>query len=466
MPERVSVTTIANVRTSIVSYDLGQGEEPFLCYTWPRKEGPPLLRNGKGPPSMHVIDANPNVRTTHGEGLRLGTWLILERTRDDNRKALDKALSEVAGSADEPVLQKALDELPGLSIHETVFRRRMPNHTVLGMQGCGDLTMNDWKVAYVDGKTTEDDEPTIVALPAERLDLRRYSALVKWKTQGRKRAHMSIEEVRFSRRTDVDDPKNMVWVRYEDKWHASADKMEFAFSSQQIIRDGEIVAAVSTCHQFGDLRHLLNLPNLNPTDPLTDSESSSPLPRRYFGKDQRGPIWLGEDALIEGGHNLVRAALRAPITIPIPPDCIEPVLRGALKQAGYEENPSGTAPLTPGQWRMTDLVPDENTIEIYFRRNTYSWGMLGLTKDRKKVLALAADALPGQTGFELEHAAGELLKAGAHNALLIDEGWDVFHITANDAGELGKEPFEPRRQRLRAVFIFAKTPAAQTGAHE
>jgi hypothetical protein len=443
---------------SIVSYDLLKGEEPFLSYTWPRSEGPPLLRTGKGPPAMHVIDGSPDARTTHPEGLRLGTWLLLDtdEQRERNERELAAALATVdPGSNDGAVVQRAIDELPALWSHARVFRERMAEYALLGMQGCGDLTMNDWKVAYISGTMSEDRRPNVIALPSERIDLRRYTALLKWKKPGR-RPHLSIQEVRFSRRTDVDNPDNLLWVRHDETWHACGNDVEFAVASQQVIRDGEIVSAGATCHQFGDLRHLLRLPNLNPDKPLHQREQAKPLPRRYFGKEQYGSIWLGESTLIEGRHNLVRAALSGPITIPVPPDCIDVVLRGALAEAGYEEELSGTAPLIPGRWRVTDLVAEDNTIDIYFHRNTYSWGMIGLTKDNTKLLAMAADAVPGKSGHTLEEAAGKFREAGAWNALLVDEGFDVFHLARETAEQAFDGPYQPRRSRLRAVFLFGK----------
>ncbi len=446
------------VEMSIVSYDLTDGEEAFLSYTWARSHGPPLVRTGIGPPSMRVIDGGPKVATTHPIGLRLGTWLVLEERREAERAEIEKALALVGyHSPEAAVLRKARDELAHLPAHDIVFRELMPDYAIVGMHGCGDLTMNEWKVAFIDGALAEDGKATIVAVSDEPLDLRRYSCLVKWKSRYGGQPRMSIEEIQFKRPEEVDrSTSNLVWLRYKDSWLPRGADMEFAISSPQVIRDGEVISAITSCHQFGDLRHLLQLPNLNPPGELYFNEKNPGRPREYFGKKQTADIWLGEKTLIDGKHNLIRAALKAPITIPTPPNCTEEQLRGALDLARYEMVESPTAPLSRGQWRYTDLVDGEktDTIEIFFRRNTYSWTMLGLSKDNTRVYCLAATAVVSETGFQLEKAAEQLRDAGAWNALVIDEGFDVFQRILED--DRFVEPVKLKRNRLRAVFVFGR----------
>jgi hypothetical protein len=114
-------------------------------------------------------------------------------------------------------------------------------------------------------------------------------------------------------------------------------------------------------------------------------------------------------------------------------------------------------------------------VEIYFRHNTYSWSMIGLNKDRTKIFAMACEGDPGKSGYTLESAAKLLKEVGVYDALLIDEGLDVFQLS--DIGEItlpkikvadGSDLFvrvpssdrlkgkKLARTRLRATFIFAR----------
>lgn len=441
---------------SIVSYELCDGEEPFLSCTWPHIEGPPLRRKGQGPPEMHVLDQPGNIVTTHPLGLRLGTWLVLAEQREKDRDEIQRALeTKTLTRSDRKVLERMFAENRRLKAHDEVFRARMPQYRVTGMQGCGDLTMNEWNVAFVDGPLTKTaNTPTVIALRDEDLERRRYTCLVKWKT-GRGIPRLSIEEVKFTR--DVRDANNMVFILFRGAWLPRGASIDFAVSNQQVIRDGAVVSAVASGHQFGDLRHLLQMPNLNPDRSLYPGEPGPPFrPREYFGGPQHGDIWLGEEFLVDGRINLLRAALNGPITMPLPSGCTHDRLRGALQQSRYEELLSQTTPLSPGQWRMTDLTPKENAIEIYFRRNTYAWSLLGLTKDKSRLLSLACSGFPGETGFTLEEVAARFREAGAWDALLIDEGVDVFHRIRD--GNRFVEPVPLRRTRLRSVFVFATRP--------
>jgi hypothetical protein len=454
------------VKTSIVSYDLTDAEELFLSFTWDRKEGPPLWRNGTRAPEMKVINTTKQM-TSNPVALRLGTWRVRETLgakseRERDKEAIADALKEIEfNSPDKAVLEQMLREAETLPSHEKLFRERCGDYRIVGLHGCGDLTMNEWNVAYAGGNLTEAGA-TIVALPGEKFEDRRYSCLVKWKAIGTGRPRLSIEEVRFSRLSEIERGKtnNLVAIRDGDCWLPRADSIEFAVSNQQIIRDGKVVSAIESCHQFGDLRHLLQLPNLNPDALLLPGETRPFQRRRLFGVEQRSDIWLGEKFLI-AKNNLLRAALSGPITISVPQDCRPDHLRAALSYARYEEVLSPTAPLAVGQWRETDLKEDVINIEIHFRRNRYAWNMLGLTQDHTQLLSAAFDADPKiGSGFVLEDAAAILRDYGAWDALLVDEGADVFQLVDHGSGDLDRI-LDLKRTRLRAVFIVGKRTAKQ-----
>ncbi len=463
MPRQLLLSRVP-VDLSIVEFNLDDGEDIFLTYTWERAEGPGIKRTGEDSPYMVLIGGEPGQVTTHPFGLRLGTWLIQEEMRKDEREEAEKELRKAQGNnapaEDIWVLRRTIDELNSESIraHDQVFGGFYP-YEVIGQQGCGDVTMNTWSVGFINSELAE-NPPALVCLPQEPLDDRSYSCLVKWKASECGVGRCTIEEVQFRLRGGVIEPNQMARVRFGEKWLPRGDSIEFAVSNQQVIRDGKIVAAVSSCHQFGDLRHLIQMPNLNPPGQLYPGEPAAAdgryRPRKYFGEARYGDIWLGEKAFLDDeARNLLRAALAGPIRLEFPAGADRDRLRGALQTAGYHEVLSPLAPVSPGGWRFVPRGPTVAQIEICFKRNAYGWTMIGLTPDNRRILCLACTGMPGRTGYTLERAAETLLRAGAWNALLIDEGADVFQRVRWNDGTL--TDMVPRfRNRLRATFVFAR----------
>lgn len=475
MPRQIVLSRVP-VDLSIVEFNLDAGEDVFLTYSWERREGPEIWRTGKGPPYMELIGGEARQTTAHAFGLRLGTWLIQEDLRRDERaeaqKALAQARQDKRPKQDVDVLERTLRELEpgGIRAHDAVFGGLYPDYEIVGQQGCGDLTMNAWNVAYFNSDLGQDTEhggrpPTLVCLPSEQTQFRTYSCLVKWKGSEVGLGRLTIEEVQFRRTSEVNETNEMVSVRYGETWLPRADRIEFAVSNQQVIRNGEIVPIVTSCHQFGDLRHLLQMPNLNPADALYTGEPPNSggkyLPRQYFNTDQFGDIWFGEEALLKDtSQNLFRAALAGPVFLEPPSGATVERLHGAFNRAGYQEARSATEPLLPGHWRSVRHTPQETVVDVYFKRNTYGWTMVGLSPDNRRILCLACTGKPGVTGYHLEQAAEILLRAGAWNALLMDEGADVFQRLRRDDGQMADTV--PRlRQRVRATFIFARPSHGQ-----
>lgn len=344
MPRQLVLSRVP-VDLSIVEFNRDAGEDIFLTYTWERREGPDIRRTGKEPPYMDLIGGRPGQTTTHPFGLRLGTWLIQEDMRkselEDAQKELEKARASHVPQEDIEVLQRTVDELASIRAHDEVFKYFYPGYEITGQQGCGDLTMNAWNVAYVNSELGE-NPLALVCLPQEPLEYRTYSCLVKWKAPKGGIGRVTIEEAQFHRRGQIREPNEMVWVHFGDRWLPRGDLIEFAVSNQQIIRGGELVPVVTTCHQLGDLRHLVQMPNLNPDGPLYPSEPPSLggryRPREYFGQDQFGDIWFGEAAFLQDEtQNLLRVALSGPVFLDFPPGANEQRLRGAMDLAGCQE---------------------------------------------------------------------------------------------------------------------------------
>jgi hypothetical protein len=282
---------------------------------------------------------------------------------------------------------------------------------------------------------------------------------VKWKQSESKKAQITIEDLRFKNEERAQGPNDRVRVRFGDDWLPRGDLIEFAVSNQQVIRDGKIVPIVTTCHQFSDLRHLLMLPNLNPAGPLFLGEPIKPnggyRPRQFFGQEQFEDIWLGEADFLRD-VNLLRAALSGPVLLSYSSLGASPEsLRGALTRVGYKEVFSDLEPLWPGDWRFVKRSPTESVLEVHLKRNTYGWTMIGLSSDNRRILCLACAGQAGHTGYTLEQAANFILQAGARNALLIDEGNDVFQRVLWDGAKM-TDMVPLKRRRLRSLFIFGR----------
>src|SRR5436305_1211528 len=104
MPKQLVLSRVP-VDLSIVEYDLTSDEDLFLSYTWELENGPPIIRDGEGPPFMQVIGGLPNQTTTDPLGLRLGTWLICDDMRSGELGAAQELLqAATAAGSDADVL--------------------------------------------------------------------------------------------------------------------------------------------------------------------------------------------------------------------------------------------------------------------------------------------------------------------------------------------------------------------------
>jgi hypothetical protein len=464
------------VELSIVEFDLADERDPlelFLTYTWEYAGGPGITRDGIGPPHMNFAVGR---HTAHPAGLRYGCWLVREEMLDQEllevQNDLDEANRQHAPGRDIAELQRTVAWLHNtreeiarrnrgeasesyVHAHDAVFASRYPGYEIVAQQGCGDLTMNYWTVAYVNNELVEKPPGgAMVHLLKEPVNDRVYSSLVKWRPSEGGMRRMTIEDTIF------DGPEKDVSVRYHDEWIARGRIIEFALSNQQVIRDGAVVPVVTTCRQFSDIRHLLQVPNINPEAPLYPGEPSNEngqyRPRLYYNALRSNDIWLGEEAFIKSAaiENLLRTALSGPVILDFPPNTDERSLRGIMQIAKYHEVRNQLAPLGPGDWRFVSRDDHEHLLEFYLKRNTYGFTMIGLDADGRKMLWLASRGTPTIDGFTIEEAAEQLRAAGAWNALLIDEGFDVMQAVRWD-GNL-TEMVRRRRQRMRATFIVGR----------
>jgi hypothetical protein len=443
---------------SLVTFTRARQEEIFLLYSTGFENGPGIHRDGQGSPWM-IDPESQNRKVTDPHEQRKGTWLVNEDARKLVRESVDAWVRDVVDKRNQGLMdprdaeqriryyQAFVGALSELSDYEDAFHRAYPGSRIVGMQGCGNLSMNEWYVAYLRSPFTG-GEPRFVALPEDRLDrvpARQYTCLVKYRG-----GRTTIEPLFFNflkrcvcRRPDRQD---------------ITDEIEFAVYGTQVLRNGELVDFSNIVEQIADVRHLFRLPNLNPKQ-NTESEPHT-RPRRFFGEKQYDDVWFGEAELLKN-LALRRAALTEPVLLNrqfehmgADPDYISEM----FGKSGYREDHAGDRFLrySDASWRFRQET--DELVEVKLLRNVYAYSLIGLDEGGN-ILALAVGGLAGRRGQTLEAAVQNIRSYGAVDALLIDQGDDVFQYAVSPRGT-----YEPRvrllRPQLRAVFVFA-TPAEE-----
>jgi len=421
---------------------------------------------------------------------------LMQATKAVADEAADEAIRNGGPEDEIRSLQAYVDEAPIVPSFDENFGKEIADRRIIGIAGCGDLTMNFFNVAFINSPLSF-PRARLLFLPGEPIDQRTYSCLVKWKAgNGYGRSPVTIEDVQFfSPSTTIND---MVWAMVNKgdgelpQWAPCGDKIEFACSNQQVIRDGAVTKVSQLTHQFSDLRHLLVLPNLNLDTKIPGLNPPDPGRgnRKFFGDHPADDVWLGEKQLLDD-INLQRAAMGGPVVLNRLYGGLsvsQGELRGAMNNRGYTEVPDPAnavasdyvRPLRTGEYRF--LPEDDRQFEVFFRRNVYPWNIIGLSADGHTLYHLACEGDRGRIeGFTLEEASEQLRAAGAQNALLIDEGDDVFQavdldpqITSVSADAVQRQypdtyavatgsalsltiPQARKRTRLRAVFLFARS---------
>src|SRR6185369_8372532 len=138
MPRQLVFSRVP-VELSIAEFDLAGGEDVFLSYTWELENGPPIIRDGDGPPLMEVVGGRPKDTTTHPFGLRLGTWLLRDEMRSDEIAAAKELSKGRQSNGNEMALleiqRRSLDELTNIQAHDLKFKEQFPEHDIIGQQG-------------------------------------------------------------------------------------------------------------------------------------------------------------------------------------------------------------------------------------------------------------------------------------------------------------------------------------------
>lgn len=371
--------------------------------------------------------------------------------------------------------------------HDQAIRQREPGDIVL-MQGCGDLTMNEWNVAFVSGASHPKNRWCLLCSPGEPLNDREYSCLIKWSCRPDELEDLSrhhrivypyqVAKLRFKTPSPAlssghDKPDRHVFLQEQPIGHL----IEFAVYGRQLCRNRERVALRSIIREFNDLRHVYKLPNLNSRASYDTGTASTILrtyaeqPRNLFNRATQDDVWLGEAALVQGDRNLRCSALSQPIQLDLralgaPEEWIHIVLEREEEEHTYRFQKGDLT--GPGQWRWLSEGRGK-WLEIWPLRNQYPCSMIGVRakEDSRKAKLCETEFLYflahghnyGWPGCTVEEAADFLQHCGATDALLFDEGNDVFQLVRSSANGALAPRVTLKRDQLRCVFwATAKEP--------
>lgn len=366
--------------------------------------------------------------------------------------------------------------------HDEIALRKQRGEIEL-MQGCGDLTMNEWNVAFVD----EEGEWTLLHPPDEPLHDRKYTCLIKWSCQ---RNNPQLREIADRHGIRIVHPYQIATVQFHGPASTQQGKrpnrhvllhgqpighlIEFAVCGRRVCRGGHVTKLANIVREFSDARHVFKMPNLNPDLDVDEArdlgiEEYRSRPRNLYNESTRNDVWLGETALIQGDRNLRVAALGHSIQLNLrelgaPREWIDLVLKRDARR-GYTEVEADADITKAGQWRW---VPEgrETWLEIFFLRNQYPCSMIGVQAedegpertqkrgivDTEYLFFLAHGHKYDRNGCTIRQASQFLLSRGAWDALVFDEGQDVFQLVRDPGTGKLNAPVPLNRPQLRCVF--------------
>lgn len=310
---------------------------------------------------------------------------------------------------------------------------------IAGVQSNGDLTMNFWHVAFLnrslDGTVTNLCGLRTQGDPQEPIARRTYRCLVKWRERAGELRGVRYEfiDLLFE---PLPDERWMVKIadhdaaERNDKWLATLPPysssvrdigpfIEFALSGKPIVENGFEITLANAIDRFEDVRHVFNLPSVRAAGHVDGHD----VTRVNFGEFQ-----------LYRNVNERRAALSSPVVIDLKIDRRVTTrwedVREILKQRHYRETLE--SPTRRGQFRRYS----EDAVEIFFPHNVYPFGVIGLRPSeadpdhRRDIVSLSSGGLSGRVGNTLEGTTQIMFDFfGCTDALVLDEGYDVFSLT-------------------------------------
>lgn len=305
--------------------------------------------------------------------------------------------------------------------------------TIIGVQGCGDLTMNPWHIAFLGGNSYQEKlRNNLCAMLIddeykEAIEKRVYRCLVKWNEQATKRIgdqyeflNLKFIDLHGSIAVEIDDSdiasQRKKQLKLSSETDSIAPYIEFAVAGKTIIEKGHQLPLVAVIDKFQDVRHIFSLPN--------EIRCSGSFRTQIIKK-----IHLGEYQLY-GDLNARREALNGPIIIDLDLHSNQsgPWLKfdmETLKKDLETQNFKlvSECPREVGEcW-----IHNDTTFEIYFPKNVYPFGLLGMKKN--DLVCLSSSGLSGRIGNTLEGITRIMIdKFSCEEAMVLDEGLDVFQI--------------------------------------
>ncbi|CCI00725.1 hypothetical protein [Microcystis aeruginosa] len=392
-------------------------EQLFVSVTPDYQKGPGIQRDGITPPRMqdphavgditlprlHQIAVRGLDSTTNAYEQRAGTWTLYHH------------------------LKEFCDQ-------------RGQDWLIIGAQGCGDLTMNPWHLAYlgpnyyINSLQNQLCGMFLPGDPQEPIDHRIYRCLVKWCDDMATHLGHRYEflDLRFmaggANIIQMNDPrvarKYDAFLRtlpgYDANLQNIAPFLEFALAGKTIIQQGDVVPLFTAIDRFQDVRHIFGVPYQIPLGAAGSHFMGQTISRINLGEYQ-----------LYGDLNARRAALNGPIIVEtqlISPgsflriNLADAAVANELTQNNFRR--VGVSPRRAGEYFP---YPGGDTVEIYFPKSIYPFGILGMSG--QKIICFASSGLSARIGNTLEGITLIMSDGfGAEEAMVLDEGFDVFQM--------------------------------------
>ncbi len=338
---------------------------------------------------------------------------------------------------------------------------------IVGVQSCGDLTMNPWHVAYI-RKSYIPGQVKFCGLLGddeiyEPFENRIYRCIVKWSAEAAallKRRYEALDltfhEVPGGYSVIIKDVHHRDGYAgrlskiksYDANVHDISSCIDFALAGKPVVESGEELSLANAIDRFQDIRHIFNLPTVK----AHGAYQGQPVDSINFGEYQLF-------------HNLNerRAALSSSVIIDL---CIKDYIKvewEELKSKLLERHfkPVLDSPTRRGQFRRYTDDIRKDKVEIFFPHNVYPFGVLGAHND--ELVCLASGGLSGRVGNTLE-GIGRIMYDffGCDDAVVLDEGFDTFQII-NPYNEKGGFVYS-NEQILSKIAFFTRAMIAKEHA--
>ena len=242
-------------------------EHLFLSVTPACKHGPGIKRDGVTSPRMKDPHSIPEIALN----------AFIEALNDDFNLNLNHNL-------DLDDTTNAFEQRAGtwtIYHHLKEFQEQKGDDwLIIGVQGCGDLTMNPWHVAYIGKSYIKNLQDTVCGMLIdddykEPIKERLYRCLVKWNEDvATEIGHqyefldlkfISLGELKVIQIYDAEIARNYgkrleSFADYDRDWRNIAPCVEFALAGKTIIKKDHQIPLSTANDKFQDVRHIFSIP--------------------------------------------------------------------------------------------------------------------------------------------------------------------------------------------------------------